>query len=204
MSMINNPKPDESLVACWSGEGVNRISVIMQIIAAIYNSPGQQLHSDLSSGTLKKVLAELASDLDLPTVELAEGNWQNIQAAYVSLFVTNPAGVPAQPYVAYLLDGELLGVKAQELQRFYQQKGFMLSSAWNDLPDHLAVVAEAVLQLLEAEAVDAAMYLLSQYVVPWFKGFSATIEAYDSSNFYGPITVFLEKALMEVTREVSS
>ena len=174
--------------------------LILQLIATVYHSPDQSFKQNLDSGRLHDALDTLCTLLDLNKPQLRV-NWSDLQTAYVSLFVSNATGVPAHPYAGYVLDGQLLGQHVEALIDHYQIEGLEFSKDWNDLPDHIAAIAEAALLLHETCRHTAVNHLIKKYLFPWFEHYKFALQTADMSGFYGPLTVFLSQALMEVTHD---
>lgn len=176
----------------------------LQLVAATYRSPDAALRDDLDSGAFAAAVAALAEATGVAAPVLAVAAWPRLQSTYVALFVTNPSGVPAQPYVGFALDGELLGPSAQALKAFLSHHGVEVAAGWHDLPDHVAAVAEAGALLAEAGRDAAACVLLERFLSPWFQRYAPEVVAADVSGFYGPMTEFLGSLLSEVSCEAAS
>ncbi len=127
-----------------------------------------------------------------------------VQSSYADLFVSSGRGLTAPPYVGYAIDDELMGPSAQVLGAGFADHGIELKDDWNDLPDHVAAVAEGGLYLLGAGRAQPALELLQGYLAPWFERYASAIETNDASGFYGPVSRFLHHAIREVTRETRS
>jgi putative dimethyl sulfoxide reductase chaperone len=185
-------------------ESADVIAQALQLVAATYRSPDAALRNDLDSGAFATTVAELAEAAGVTAPTLGEVDWPKVQTAYVALFVTNAAGIPAPPYVGLALDGELLGPSSEALKRFLAHHGVETAAGWHDLPDHVAAVAEAGALLADAGRDDAACVLLERFLSPWFQRYASEIVAADDSGFYGPLTEFLGSLLSEVSCEAAA
>lgn len=180
------------------------VAQALQLVAATYRSPDAALRDDLTSGAFAAAVAELAEAAGVAAPALGEIDWTQVRTAYVAVFVTNAAGVPAPPYVGLALDGELLGPSAAALKAFLAHHGVETAAGWHDLPDHVAAVAEAGLLLADAGRDDAACVLLERFLSPWFQRYAPEVVAADDSGFYGPLTEFLGSLLCEVSCEAAA
>ncbi|MFU8889872.1 MAG: TorD/DmsD family molecular chaperone [Trueperaceae bacterium] len=180
------------------------IAQVLQLVAATYRSPDAALRNDLDSGAFATAVAELAEAAGLTAPTLGEIDWPKVQTAYVALFVTNAAGVPAPPYVGLALDGELLGPSAAALKAFLAHHGVEAAAGWHDLPDHVAAVAEAGALLADAGRDDAACVVLERFLSPWFQRYAPQVVAADVNGFYGPLTEFFASLLSEVSCEAAA
>jgi TorA maturation chaperone TorD len=170
------------------------LQACLALTAALYRSPSAALKEDLASGRIGELCRELAEALDLTPPELVDTDWSTVQTSFVSLFVTNPHGIVAPPYTGYARDDELLGPSCDALKATYHAYGLTLCETFRDLPDHVSVVAEAGLLLIQTERVDAALTLTRDYVHPWFARYASAVAAADESGIYGPLTGFLALA----------
>lgn len=176
---------------------------LLQLTAALYQPPREALRGDLEAGNLHHLAVKVAHALRLRLPLFVPPTFEALQARYVALFITNPAGVSAPPYTGYALDDTLLGPSVQALRAFLLQHGLSLREGWRDLPDHVAAVAEAGLLLFERERYDEALELSGRFLLPWFARYSEVLSAADP-DFYGPLSQFLYCALKEVTCEVAA
>jgi putative dimethyl sulfoxide reductase chaperone len=177
---------------------------LFQLITATYRSPGDALAADLESGRLASLAGTVAASLDVPAPRLPVIDWSALEARYVELFVTARGRLPAPPYAGYALDGELLGDSVTALKRFYDAHGFELDPEWRDLPDHVALIAEAGTLLCAAGRVEPAMELMTRYLLPWFERYASAVIERDADGLYGSMTRFLSTATNEVKREAAA
>ena len=179
------------------------LHALLQLAGAIYHAPGAALRTDLESGRLQRLTLEAAASLGLTPPQRLCADFDTLQPRYVALFVTSPAGVTAPPYAGYALDNTLLGESVKALRAFFLHHGFSLSEHWHDLPDHIALLAEAGLLLLDMDRYDEALELTERFLMPWFARFAEVLGVADP-DFYGPLTQFLNEAIKEVTCEVAA
>lgn len=170
------------------------------VTAAAFSSPKAALAKDLEEGALDMALAELAEAWGVPAPSLPRVGLEDLQAAYTLLFVSNPAGLPCPPYVGLALEERILGKRFEELMDLYQEVGLVVSPHWRDLPDHLAVVGEAMALLFGAGKTQAAWRLALDYLYPWLGRYLPALEAHDPTGFYRTIARFL-KEILEVVRD---
>ncbi|MBF0306078.1 MAG: molecular chaperone TorD family protein [Alphaproteobacteria bacterium] len=131
---------------------------------------------------------------------LRKATFEEVEAAYISLFSANFPQVPCPPYGSLFTaedDGkrleEMLAIKA-----FYAENGVDVSESFDDLPDHLCVELE-FLQLLcfrehdAAAAGDAELaaalrgrqaVFLDRFVLPFMERLAALAAKFDADNPY--------------------
>ena len=164
------------------------------VTAATFRSPGGALERDLTSGRLQEALTELARGRGLAPPVLPAVPLSELQSAYTSLFVANPGGLPAPPYAGYALDNQLMGEAQEALQAFYAAHGLAVDESWQELPDHLAAVGEAV-ALLSGQDPQAARTLALGYLRPWLQRYADLVAGEDPTGFYGTICQTLKQVL---------
>lgn len=182
------------------GGAADALAAISQVVATLYRAPAAGLLEDLRNGRLADVTDGLARWVGVaaprgphaPPVAAALG------AAYVRLFVSRAGGVPAPPYVGLVRDRTLMGPSVWRLRSEMQGLGLRLGAEWRELPDHVALVAEAVDLLLERGRTAAAMGLAAGYLAPWFDRFAEAVAEHDQGGFYGELSRFLRDALTDV------
>ncbi len=162
------------------------------LTSLIFAPPGPGLMKDLGSGALEEALGEVAGrEVQLPRPSLSD-----LQAAHTALFVTNPRGVPAPPYTALARDGILLGPSFYELLELYTQAGLLVQDT-RELPDHLAILGEALALTAQAKP-ELAGKLAREYLLPWLQAYGPRVEAEDPTGFYAQAVRVLREALEEV------
>lgn len=129
---------------------------------------------------------------DQPVVE-------DLQREHVRLFSPGPGGALCSPHESAYLDGK--GQPASfilALEQEYRRLGLSLSSAYRDLPDHVAAETEAIAGLcgMEAEAwkggrVEAARHVLGnqrgflhRHLGRWLPRFDEGIRGHTQVAFY--------------------
>jgi TorA maturation chaperone TorD len=179
---------------------VEALPLILQLVAATYQTPGPALLRDLDRGAIADAIARVADGLDLETPTLPDTDPTTLRSSHVDLFVSSAHAPTSPPYVGYALDGELLGPSAEAMGRFLASHGIGTDPAWRDLPDHLAAVAEAASILSVTGQHHAAERVAREWLLPWFDRYATEVASKDVSDFYGPLTTFLHAAIREVTR----
>ena len=173
-------------------QNIESSKALFSLIAALYRSPNDDFKDDIKSGRLQGVVDYLIATGGLEPIQIKPPSWQDLQAAYVQLFSTNPSGLVAPPYLAYAIDKEIYGKSYKELKEFYAQNGLVVKDDFLDLPDHIAAVAEACLLLLEKEKMQAVRDLSRKYFLPWFNKYATAINEIDK-DFYGPLSALCQE-----------
>lgn len=171
---------------------------LFQVTASLYQSPREAFQDDLQSHRLGHVLRELAEMLDMPCPAFQALDLATLQTRYVALFLSHPAGIVAPPYATYALDGCLFGPSMRDLETFFLKHGFSLQDSWRDMPDHIALLAEAASLLLDNDQKEVALELIERFLVPWFNRYADAVAAAEP-DFYGPLSQFLARAFKEVS-----
>ncbi len=113
---------------------------IYMLFSLLFRYPSTAVYSELQSGLglLAPMLEEYIGQLP------AMVPLQELQAEYISLFVSNKGSVPAIPYGSYYLDGEnmLNGRTTEELKKMMARAGFVLHPDIRELEDHIHVQLE--------------------------------------------------------------
>ncbi|UCH25964.1 MAG: molecular chaperone TorD family protein [Trueperaceae bacterium] len=177
---------------------------IFQLTAAIFQPPTDLLETDIATGRFAALTSQLADLLGFEQTLPSTFDWDVIRASYVELFVSNPGGLPAPPYTGYALDGALLGPSTRELLTFLARNALVVERSWSELPDHLALVAEAGLLLLAGDRDREAAVLGERFLLPWFECYAEIVSERDRSGFYGRLGRFLRDAFQEVRHEVAA
>jgi len=164
------------------------------VTAATFRSPGGALERDLASGRLQEALSELTLGRGLIPPKLPNVSLSELQSTYTNLFVANPSGLPAPPYAGYALDNKLMGEAQEALQAFYAEHGLAVNESWQELPDHLAAVGEAI-ALLSSQDPPAARTLALGYLRPWLERYAGLVTDEDQTGFYGTICQTLKQVL---------
>jgi len=189
-----------TVAAAGPTRDVETLPLVLQLVAATYQSPRQALLRDLDRGAVAEAIARVADGLELDAPTLPDADPTALQSAHVDLFVSSANGPTSPPYVGYALDGELLGPSAEAVGRFLASHAIGTDPAWRDLPDHVAAVAEAASILSVTGQHHAAERVAREWLLPWFDRYATEVATKDVSGFYGPLTTFLHAAIREVTR----
>jgi TorA maturation chaperone TorD len=122
---------------------------------------------------------------------------QELQAEYISLFVSNKGSVPAIPYGSYYLDGEntLNGRTTGELKKMMASAGFVLSPDTRELEDHIhiqlefcSILANKLLNQVPATPHQVTITMLARvnflYLRPMLDPFVENIYRHARLHFY--------------------
>lgn len=170
------------------------------LITETFQAPSEMLEQDLRCGALQAAITDLGLKYGLEPPTLPAVNLPALQASHVRLFVTNSVGLPAPPYAGFALDNQLLGPSVERLMALYAQVGLEVQDGWHDLPDHMALLGEA-LAVLSDPAPVMAQKLAQEFVLPWFTRFVPVLIEHDQSGFYAVISGFVLDVLKEVCGE---
>jgi len=147
----------------------------------------------------------------------AETLFNDLEASYVSLFISNREGIVGPLYHSCYAGPEgtqyeplLMGEPAVEMRKRLASSGLALDEDLNQLPDHLCIEIEYLYFLLNegrdkdndsrlAEAMDFA----GDWMLPWVRQFQERLKADEETEFYFLVAGLLVKLLIVITRQNS-
>lgn len=159
------------------------------ILTATFSAGARELEEHLASGRLQRALDELSGLVGKSAPRLPRASLVSLQEARVQLFTSNPAGLPAPPYVGLAIDGEILGPAVERLQALLRSYGFQTDPSWTELPDHLAVIGAVLAN--DSCPADLARGLETEYLRPWFERYAAALAAADGTGVFSSIADFV-------------
>jgi putative dimethyl sulfoxide reductase chaperone len=126
-----------------------------------------------------------------------------LQFSYTSLFLANPAGVPAVPYLSCRLEpeGQTYGAATLEMRRLMALEGVQVERSLGEPEDHIGLVLDFVALLAERSPGNpgrrATLRLLTEvYLSPFLSGFCADLDQVQPDGFYARSAAFCH-ALIE-------
>ena len=135
--MENNVTPHEQLAKadCY------------RLLSACYYEPEDAFQKEGLFTQLEAALSTCAPELSVDAAAMgacfqATGQ-DDLLLDYTRLFL-GPVDIRAKPYGSIYLDGdnEVMGESTLEVQKFYQEGGFQVEEAFDEMPDHAAVELE--------------------------------------------------------------
>jgi len=157
-------------------------------IARCWRYPEKELVAALDEGLFEN---ERTTN---PTVD-------QLQQEYTRLFI-GPGDPPCHPYESVYRNngsdassGQVLGESTKSVVDWYRRYDLMADSAWNDLPDHIAVELEFAGYLKETDP-NACEAFLNEHPRQWIDEFLTDVEAHAEIPFY--------RDLATVTKQVIS
>jgi putative dimethyl sulfoxide reductase chaperone len=106
---------------------------------------------------------------------------QDLESAYVALFVSGMGGVPAPPYASCHIDGdEFMGEASSRMRRRLAESGLAPAVA-GEPPDHLAIELEYLYFLLTTEPPNAAAFAREE-MLPWAGRLSDKVTAAEDGS----------------------
>jgi len=188
----------------------------LALLARLYWGPDPELCADLTGPNMRELCGELAGLLApaAPAIRsLAtylegqaspEALRDQLDPAYVELFVSHPGGVPAPLYHScYVGEGRVMGPPAGHMAARLETEGLALEEKPGEPPDHLAVEIEYLIFLLEEgwngrrEAGEAeAAEFAGRFMLPWVREFVSRQEGVSPTPLY-PLAGKLLAAILE-------
>ncbi len=191
----------------------------LSLLARLYWGPDEELCAELAGPAGRDLLSGLIPLLPgaAPALRALAAHLagqasprqlcDEMNPAYVELFLTRPGGVPAPLYHScYVGGGRVMGPPAASMARRLEAEGLALEEKPGEPPDHLSVEIEYLIFLLEegwsgrrprgeAEAAELA----AQFMLPWIREFAARQEGVSSS----PVFPLAAKLLLAILRELA-
>ncbi len=121
----------------------------------------------------------------------------SMQLSYTTLFVANPAGLPAVPYVSCRLepDGLVYGEATVALRKMMAPEGVIPDSSLGEPEDHIGLVFDFAALLAERsvekpEKLVGLQHVIDKYLSPVLPGFYADVSRAEPAGFYADATAF--------------
>ena len=191
-----------------------------RFIAACYYEPAPAFAEEDLFGTMAAAAAQVNPELEGLVRRLGaafEGaDLQDLLVDYTRLFL-GPAGARAQPYASVWLGGEnaLMQDDTLAVLRLYEEGGFEIDDAFQDLPDHVAVELEFLYLLLfrENEArlagdesagrawADLRGRFLEGHLGLWLGPFLRATREHAQSGFYETLAELTEAFVRQAASE---
>ncbi|NNF84896.1 MAG: molecular chaperone TorD family protein [Deltaproteobacteria bacterium] len=130
---------------------------------------------------------------------LSQAPEEELAVAHAKLFV-GPFELQAPPYGSLYLESQkrMMGESTMEVLKMYQKAGLVLSTSFQDAPDHIAVelefmyflIAKELQALRKGDRKEAFRYLEMQqefhdkYLRPWIEPFGERIKTASEHEFY--------------------
>lgn len=193
-----NPAHTESEV-CLQAE-LRSLAACLRFCATLLHYPDQAVIAALEGALpiFEDLHQGLMGRKQVPLPDL-----ESMQLSYTSLFVANPAGLPAVPYVSCRLepDGQVYGDATFALRKMMAAEGVRPDSSLGEPEDHVGLVFDFAALLAERSAEDPAKsvglhHLIDNYLSPLLPGFAADVARAAPACFYADATAFCN-ALME-------
>ncbi len=176
------------------------LSACLRMCATLLRYPDQTVFTALEDalplfGALHLALVG-RSQVPLPSLEY-------MQVSYTALFVANPTGLPAVPYVSCRLepDGQVYGAATMALRKMMAEEEVGPDRSLGEPEDHVGFVFDFA-ALLAERSVDAPekmselAHLIETYLTPLLPGFAADVARAEPAGFYADATAFCS-ALIE-------
>lgn len=148
-----------------------------------------------SAPHLKAALQNLQACVSAPENGQADTGslCDELEARYVSLFISHGTGVAAPLYESCHLTpgGSVMGDAALRMRNRLDEAGLAPAGASNEPPDHLCIELEYLYYVLSrawngdsGEPADAAFRFAREDMLPWVRTFAAAVAGADPDGFY--------------------
>ena len=176
------------------------LAVCLRLCATLLRYPDQTVCTALESALPLFGALHLAllgrSQVPLPSLEY-------MQVSYTALFVANPAGIPAVPYVSCRLepDGQVYGAATMALRKMMAEEEVEPDRSLGEPEDHVGLVFDFAALLAERSVgtpkkIRELGHLYETYLTPLLPGFAADVARAEPAGFYADATAFCN-ALIE-------
>lgn len=139
----------------------------------------------------------------------AEALYENLEAEYVTLFISNRQGIAAPLYHSCYTQPEgpdspamLMGEPALEMEKRLASTGLALAKDLNEPPDHLCIEIEYLYFLLKegwtgkGKALpDAGQTFAGDWMLPWGRQFRDQVKAVEKDGLYSLVSSLLVELL---------
>lgn len=193
-----NPAHTES-EECFQAE-LRSLAACLRFCATLLRYPDQAVIAALEGAlpAFEDIHQALLGCKQVPLPDL-----ESMQLSYTSLFVANPAGLPAVPYVSCRLepDGQVYGDATFALRKMMASEGVKPDSSLGEPEDHVGLVFDFAALLAERsvenpEKSAGLHHLIDNYLSPLLPGFAADVLRAEPSGFYADAAAFCS-ALIE-------
>lgn len=185
---------------------------LCRFVAACYYQPGPEFAEERLFEALAAAAAEVDADLAATAHRLGQA-WADTDPTellvdYTRLFL-GPVKALAQPYASVWLSGENLVMQAStvSVKALYEEGGFEIDEAFQDLPDHIAVELEFLYLMnyreLESRSAgdsgQAEKYaalkrrFLDQHLGVWLGSFLEALHREAQTGFYEVLAELTER-----------
>ena len=159
----------------------------------------------------KETVAQI--DAVVRSYQDAEALFNDLEASYVSLFISNREGIAAPLYHSCYTGPEgtqseslLMGEPAVEMRKRLASSGLALDEDLNQLPDHLCIEIEYLYFLLDEEWHKGNQSRLAEpkdfagdWMLPWVRQFQERLKAGEENGFYSLVAGLLVELLSVIT-----
>ena len=170
------------------------LAACLRFCATLLRYPDENVFSALESslplfGALHVALTG-HDQTPLPSLE-------GMQVSYTSLFVANPTGIPAVPYVSCRLEpeGQVYGEATFALRKMMMAEGVTPDGTLGEPEDHVGFVFDFAALLAERSVVDPdklawLSHLVNKYLSPLLPSFANDVARAEPDGFYADATAF--------------
>ncbi len=170
------------------------LAVCLRYCATLLRYPDQTVFAALESAL--PAFADLHLAL-LGCRQIALPDFDSLQLSYTSLFVANPSGLPAVPYVSCRLEpgGQVYGAATTALRKMMALEGVRPASGLGEPEDHIGLVFDFAALLAERSAENPEksvelQHVIDAYLSPLLPGFAADVVRAAPAGFYAGATAF--------------
>jgi TorA maturation chaperone TorD len=191
----------------------------LEFVSRVYWGPDrefcQSLYTDgalptATTGVLRRAVESIGAVIR--SYHDAEALFHDLEARYVSLFISSRQGIAAPLYHScyagpHGVESEplLMGEPAVEMRRRMASSGLSLDEGLNQLPDHLCIEIEYLYFLLKAgwdegdqSRLTEARDFAEDWMLPWVRKFQDRLGAAETAGFYLLVSEMLVELLIAV------
>ncbi|MEN8244432.1 MAG: molecular chaperone TorD family protein [Thermodesulfobacteriota bacterium] len=172
----------------------------LEFCRAIYQDKGLISSIELARLSTIEPFGETVEQLGAVIRSYKDGEalFNDLEALYVSLFISNRTGIAAPLYHSCYGGSEgamseplLMGEPAVEMRKRLASSGLALEEDLNQLPDHLCIEIEYLYFLLKEgwsgkgdTWITEAMAFAADFMLPWVREFQGRLAMTDKAGFY--------------------
>jgi TorA maturation chaperone TorD len=157
---------------------VEKLSKILSYCADILDYPEKETIQKFNS-LPKEIMPATKTGTHL-TQSLEE-----LQNAYIGLFVNNIKGLECVPYASWWSEKRLMGNETIKIKNFYQKCGFELNEKeFKSPPDHISLEIAFLSKILEEKQFNEVCEMIRKHLY-WIKDLKECVER--KNSFYGAV-----------------
>lgn len=171
------------------------------LLADFYKPPTMEFYQSLKTGSVAQELKPIFQDIEESFFQNAFPSYENMKQVYLESFIgpNEPFAPPIESLYKQWTDdasasvsfakqkGYFFGDPALHVQYLYQQFRLELPDEYKPIPDHLTLLLEFLVLLVDHGSADSIQQFITDHF-DWLEDFMAELMKAEQSTFYVSIT----------------